>query len=471
MMLQKGDILNDTYEIIGPIGDGGIGSIYKAFHKRLLKEVAIKLLKTADGIASDCRKEADILKELRHPYLPQVYDYVQVGGVIYTVLDYIPGRDLQSYLDEGYVFQTQQLYCWFGQICEALRYLHAQNPPIIHSDIKPANIMIKPDGSICLIDFNVSLGKGTEVLKGLSESYAAPEQIRYAMAIKNGEDISNCNIDERTDIYSLGATFYHLMTYHKPTCQTEQLIPITEFELAYPDSFVEIIQKCMEIVPKRRYQSVTQLLNVLKKIRFQDQRVKRLHYVRWGVNIVLILLMIFGCLVTYYGYCLCELEEFEVAYVDYLEVAEKLENPEDIIACSNQLMSHSAANMSLNRELEKYYQLYLNLANAYRDDGDLVNAANYYQKILQCDNPEIYREYAIYLIDVGEYEQATTALNQALQLGLESGEVYYVRGRIAEETQEWQEAILQYKKAISLLSNEVYQDDAAERITVLEERQ
>ena len=150
------ETLTDTYEIQERLGAGGGGIVYKAYHKRLRKEVVLKQIRNKSISMSVNRQEVDILKNLNHSYLPQVFDFLDVDGEIYTVMSYIPGKSFQQLMKEGYHFSQNQLIRWGMQICSALNYLHSQNPPIIHGDIKPANIMLKPDGNICLIDFNVS---------------------------------------------------------------------------------------------------------------------------------------------------------------------------------------------------------------------------------------------------------------------------------------------------------------------------
>lgn len=467
-MLQRGEILNDTYQILGIIGSGGVGTIYKAFHVRLKKEVVIKLFKNSFSDSEEYRKEADILKGLRHSYLPQVYDYVQMNEAIYTVLEYIPGKSLQAYLDEGYIFQIQELYRWFFQLCEALKYLHAQKTPIIHGDIKPANVMIRPDGSICLIDFNVSIEKNQDEVKGISYNYASPEQIRYVNAIKNGEIAEKNWIDERTDIYSLGATFYHLLTYHKPAIQVEQRISIMKYELSYPEAFLEIIQKCMEIDPQLRFRTVTQLQKKIVRMNAQNKSIKQINFFRILTNIVSAFAITIGCYMICYGYCLYNLDKFQTAYDSYVEKIKNIQDADEIIEYSKQLLQHKSANMALNRQLDNYYQIYFNLANAYRSMNDYSKAEEYYLKVLDCNNAEVYKEYAICLIQENKYDEASEVLNWAMRSGMEKGELYYIRGRIAEGVQEYDDAVLQYKKAVSLLNEGEYRMDAIQRIDVLE---
>ena len=145
-MLRCGEILNDTYEVMEEIGQGGGGIVYLAYHLRLQKKVVIKKMKESFGGNIKERREADILKSLHHKYLPQVYDFVQMGDTVFTVMDYIEGWDLLRYIQQGQQFDERQLLIWLRQLAEVLEYLHGQHPPIVHSDIKPSNIMITLDG-------------------------------------------------------------------------------------------------------------------------------------------------------------------------------------------------------------------------------------------------------------------------------------------------------------------------------------
>lgn len=178
--LEKGTILENTYEIIEEIGSGGGGIVFKAKHLRLQTDVVVKKIKDEVRGKVESRKEADILKNLKHPYLPRVYDFIETEDGVYTVMDFVYGEDMKHALDRHGKFSQKQVSKWAEQLGEALDYLHSQKPPIIHSDIKPANIMLTEEGNVCLIDFNISLAMGGEMASavGISAGFSPPEQYR-----------------------------------------------------------------------------------------------------------------------------------------------------------------------------------------------------------------------------------------------------------------------------------------------------
>lgn len=176
-MLRIGDTLNGLYQIEREIGSGTGGIIFQAEHLRLHKKVIVKLVRDQVKGKLDTRREADILKGIKHTYLPQVYDFVEEGQEMYTVMDFVPGENMESLLEQHGPYSQKRVLHWSSQLCEALVYLHSQIPPIIHGDIKPANIMLTSGDNICLIDFNISLlfDSNSQYPIGLSRLYAAPE--------------------------------------------------------------------------------------------------------------------------------------------------------------------------------------------------------------------------------------------------------------------------------------------------------
>ena len=176
-----GRFLDSTYEIHQKLGSGGGGNVYLAEHKRLRKTIVLKADKR-----SDCeeewllRREADVLKNLNHPYIPRVYDYFVEDGISYTAMDYVEGYSLDRPLRDGMVFPQPDVIRIAVEVLSALHYLHTfprgdGRVGYLHGDIKPANIMCRPDGNIVLIDFNISLSLGDEDAVGVSPGYASPE--------------------------------------------------------------------------------------------------------------------------------------------------------------------------------------------------------------------------------------------------------------------------------------------------------
>ncbi|MCL2059060.1 MAG: serine/threonine protein kinase, partial [Oscillospiraceae bacterium] len=174
-------VIVDTYELIREIGSGGGGIVYLANHLRLGKEVVVKVDKRRISAKPESlRREVDALKNLSHAYIPQVYDFIQNHETVYTVIDYIDGESLDKPLKRGETASQAQIIEWARQLLDALHYLHSKPPHgILHADIKPANIMLTPQGDIRLIDFNIALalGEGGAVSVGRSLGYASPEHL------------------------------------------------------------------------------------------------------------------------------------------------------------------------------------------------------------------------------------------------------------------------------------------------------
>ena len=196
-------IIAGVYEIQNKIGAGGGGVVYLGRHLRLDKPVVLKADKRtlAAGIET-LRREVDMLKGLSQTYIPQVYDFVQEDGVVYTVMDYIEGESLDKLLARGQRPAQPEVIRWADQLLQALVYLHGQPPyGILHGDIKPANIMLRPGGDVCLIDFNIALALGEDgaVKVGFSRGYASPEHygadyIRQNRPAAVGQEIGRAHV-------------------------------------------------------------------------------------------------------------------------------------------------------------------------------------------------------------------------------------------------------------------------------------
>ncbi len=225
MIFKPGDVLNERYLIINPIGQGGMGSIYLAEDQRLEgRKCAIKVIKgdpdaTEESIEQTREqffREASVLARLDHKNLPKVSDYFATEDSDILVMDYVPGKDLKGVIDaaiedEEYIKQPEVLE-WAEQILDALSYLHSQDPPILHRDIKPSNLKLTPNGIIKLVDFGlVKLMAPDErtvtVVQGRGSVFYTPLE-------QYGGDTGHT--DGRSDLYSFGATLYHLLTNQPP---------------------------------------------------------------------------------------------------------------------------------------------------------------------------------------------------------------------------------------------------------------
>ena len=209
-MLQIGSLVDGKYKILNEIGRGGMSVVYLAMNEKANKQWAIKEVRK-DGVQNfevvkqGLIVETDMLKKLRHPSLPRIIDVIEDEDTFLIVMDYIEGNPLSRALEE-FGAQPQDLVIeWAKQLCDVLGYLHSQNPPIIYRDMKPANVMLEPDGNVTLIDF----GTAREFKeKNLADTtclgtvgYAAPEQFG-----------GMGQTDARTDIYCLGKILVnHLM--------------------------------------------------------------------------------------------------------------------------------------------------------------------------------------------------------------------------------------------------------------------
>ena len=213
-MLGIGSIVDGKYKILSEIGHGGMSVVYLAINERANKTWAIKEVRkdgTADfaTVRQGLVAETEMLKKLDHPHLPSIIDVIDRDDSFLIVMDYIEGKSLESLLKHGGAQDPNKVIEWSKQLCDVLGYLHSRTPPIIYRDMKPANVMLKPDGNVMLIDFGTAREYKQASVEDTTclgtRGYAAPEQFG-----------GHGQTDGRTDIYCLGATIYHLITGHSP---------------------------------------------------------------------------------------------------------------------------------------------------------------------------------------------------------------------------------------------------------------
>ena len=216
IQLDPGTLLVDRYAISNRVGGGGMGSVYRARDKRLadrlcaVKEM-IELFADESQRAKaveDFRREAAVLARLKHPSIPTIYDNFIEGGRYYLVMEWIGGGDLAEQMRaHGGIVEEATVAKWAAQICDVLFYIHTQNPPIIYRDLKPANLMLDDNtGRVMLVDFGIArIVQSTE--KGVTAigtmGYAPPELFAG-------------KVEPRSDVYSLGATMFHMLTGSDP---------------------------------------------------------------------------------------------------------------------------------------------------------------------------------------------------------------------------------------------------------------
>lgn len=258
-MAVIGSVIDGKYEILTLIGQGGMSKVYLAMDKRLNKQWAVKEIekrardKNNEVIIRSAIEEANMIKRLDHPSLPRIVDIIDNGNVIFVIMDYIEGEPLSTILKRNGAQPQELVIEWAKELCGVLDYLHTCNPPIIYRDMKPANVMLKPDGSLKLIDFGIARefkeDKLSDTVSLGTKGYAAPEQF-------GGKG----QTDARTDVYGLGVTLYHLITGQNPCEPPYELYPIRYWNPGLSAGLEKIVLKCTQLNPNDRYQSCAELM-------------------------------------------------------------------------------------------------------------------------------------------------------------------------------------------------------------------
>lgn len=288
---QKGvnmePIIIDKYQIIKEIGRGGMGCVYQVKDIHLDKLWAMKVVCLNPERAKEkesqkmyfeqLEKEANTLKELEHPLLPMIVDLIRIDLGIAIVMEYIEGITMERYIEEQGMIPQRQVVSWGMQLAEVLKYLHNRNPVIIYGDMKPSNIMVKHDGSIKVIDFGTVMEE-TYIHSNRrlgTYGYAAPELIgKEKRAAGINFYIEDNSIDQRSDIYSLGATLYHMVTGESPSKSSYEMRPIRELNGTLSEGLEKIILRCTKKSPDERYQSSSECIKDLERYKQLELRYK-----------------------------------------------------------------------------------------------------------------------------------------------------------------------------------------------------
>lgn len=548
-MIEINRILNNTYKITERLGSGGGGIVFKAYHMRLEKYVAVKLIKDNIKGAVNERAEADILKRLKHEGLPQVYDFINDGEDVYTVMEFIDGCSLFDEIVKRRKISYKQSLEWSKQLCAAAAYLHTRKPPIIHSDIKPQNIMITSEGKVCLIDFNISsvFGGGIYTV-GSSDGYSPPEQYiakadkiqvqKSAAAVKAGSDtellidddrteiisddateiifeddkteiiseitnkkssdnvhISDSSIlDARSDVYSIGAVMYSMITGMKPNNSRRTVKPLKKIDENIPDAFVYIIEKAMNKEKEKRFASAEEMLKALNNIGRLDKRYKRMAF-RQQIAIVFCLLLLTGSAISAIaGSRLMKIEsadrldgyisrmqeismsedhsDFESIFLtvtnEYPDSVEPyyykaliIYKDKDYQRAEEYIAENLLDNISaLPQDMQS--DTYLILADILFRQEKYSEAAEYYENAIAY-NPEgadIYHDYAISLARLGNTEKADEIMQLAINHGLTEDGVYMVTGEIQFMQGDYPASVESLKSGIDIASDDTLKRNA-----------
>ncbi|WP_321004300.1 protein kinase domain-containing protein [Eisenbergiella porci] len=545
-----GTCLDNTYTILEEIGHGGGGIVYKAYHERLKTRVVVKKVRDKVKGILESRAEADILKDMKHTYLPRVYDFLEIDGEVYTVMDYIPGENLKVLLEREHLFPQKQVLQWAIQLAQALEYLHGRVPPVIHSDIKPSNIMLTPEGNICLIDFNISLAFDREMKTstGTSAGYSPPEQYRsksryyssvddtVTMSRSGGsgtelmgrgtdadetaslpgtdgrgisgstrariednsetagtqaatqavvEQLIGGGVDERSDIYSLGATLYHLLTGQKPSADFEAIRPVEDCGVDISEGFAHIIRKMTELYPDRRYQNGGELLYALQNIHTLDseyigfqrkwKRKRRLAGMTYGAAFLLLMagsvisvregnrsyiqsVEQAGSLIKEGNYELARsmLEEASQlrpvrieAYRGRMLCLYEAGEYEECILYGREILNAPEYKVDTQEELQTQADICYILGNACFEQEDYENAVLCFENAVGYCNtqPQYYRDMASALARMGKTEEAGSALEKAKALGLSRDSLNMAEGEILFASGDYEAAMDRLSKA------------------------
>lgn len=293
-MAVFGQVIDDKYEILKLIGEGGMSKVYLAMDKRLNKSWAVKEIekkakdRNNEIVVQSAIAEANMIKQLDNPAIVRIVDIIDNGNVIYIIEDFVEGETLEALLDADGAQPEELVVEWGKQLCEAFDYLHTRTPPIIYRDMKPANVMLTPEGKLRVIDFGIAREYKEHNLKDTTSlgtrGYAPPEQF-------------GGKTDARSDIYSLGVTLFQLVTGRDPCLASTELKPVRQIDPKLSEGIETIIQKCVQHDPANRYQSCVELLYDLEHISeigagYRKQQKKKLRtFLTFAVATVLCLIV------------------------------------------------------------------------------------------------------------------------------------------------------------------------------------
>lgn len=274
--LSPNSMIQNRYLIVQLIGKGGMGEVYLAVDQRLGSAVALKrtFFNENETLGNAFEREARILARLRHPVLPKVIDHFLENGDQFLVMEHISGDDLAKRLESANKpFPLTWVMFWADQMLDALNYLHSHEPPIIHRDIKPQNLKLTDDNHIVLLDFGLSKDFDTN---SIGEAPTTGSVVGYSPHFASMEQVRGTGTDARSDIYSLSATLYQLLTNTVPPDALaradvllggikDSIIPLNELNAEIPAEISDVILKGISVRQDERFTTATEMQKALRR--------------------------------------------------------------------------------------------------------------------------------------------------------------------------------------------------------------
>jgi serine/threonine-protein kinase len=443
-MTKEGTVLDGKYEILTEVGRGGMSIVYLARDNRLNKQWAVKEIKD-DGkkstktLLKGLEREANILKNVDHPVLPRIVDIINQEGVIYVVMDFIEGTTISDRLKKEGAQPQETVIEWGLQLASALDYLHNMNPPVIYRDMKPSNVMIKPEGGVKLIDFGTAkeytVENNADTTALGTRGYAAPEQFGDAQ----GRGIYNT--DARTDIYNLGATLYHIVTGMNPCEPPYEIRPIREWNPSLSSGLEKILLKCTQADPKDRYQNCTELMYDLEHYSELDDSYRKKNkrkVAAFASTAVLTVAAGITSIVGYNGLQKIKLDNYNT----YIEQGNDYKVENDYVNAAEQYKMAFELDGSDSEAYEKYIQVYVDASQEIHEDGttdlDLETGLNVvanrvksgYDKVDK-NSAVLYKLALTYFDELGDYKTAAKYFGMIPEDDDEYGELAEYYGSVS----------------------------------------
>lgn len=477
-------LFNNRYKIIKTIGSGGMGTVYLAESVSLGTRWAIKAIEKKESSNFDLLAEPNILKKLKHHALPRIVDIEEDDNFLYVIEDYIEGNPLDKQLKLRKSFDEATVIEWAKQLCEVLIYLHNQKPnPIIYRDMKPSNIIVSSNNKVSLIDFGIARefknDSGSDTSYMGTRGYAAPEQYGTSQT------------DERTDIYSLGVTIYHLLTGKSPNEPPYEFRQLRQLNKSFSEGIEFIVSKCVQNNPVNRYQNVDELLKDLENIYMFNsyykkqkafEKIKYLIKAGMVIGFSFLIYLSSGVIMNEkterydnfinQGYDNLRMYQFDEATNafneankmipknknSYLGIAQVLFKQANYKECTSYLDSLTT-NLPEISEDAKYNYL---KGSVFYENKDYVNAIHFFEMAVDEDknNTEYARDLAVSYSKNSDIAKARSILNSIIEDGSADDILEYVNSQVLLAEGKNQDAIEGFNRVIKISNDEIIKKKA-----------